>query len=157
MNNQENEARVRASALATELSDEQITLLAAVVGTHDLTDGEVLINQGDRDDRLFVVVSGALEVGQSAPEGGGWVSFARLIPGQIVGELGFLENSERTASVRASGDTVAVSLRRTDLESLLENDPLLIYRVMRAILRSVHQVVSHMNSQHSHLVNYIMG
>ncbi len=157
MNEDENEARVRASALAAELSDGQIRVLATVVDAHDLTDGQVLINQGDRDDRLFVVVSGALEVGRSSGEGGDWVSLVRLAPEEIAGELGFLEDLERTASVRASGNTVVVSLRRAKLESLLASDPILVYRIMRAILRSVHQVVSHMNSQHSHLVNYIMG
>jgi hypothetical protein len=50
-----------------------------------------------------------------------------------------------------------VSLRRAQLESTLDSDPLLTYRVMRAILRSVHQVVSNMNAHHSHLVNYIMS
>lgn len=154
---QENEASIRGSALAAELSEDQIKALAAVTETRQLADGEVLISKGDKDDRLFAVVRGGLEV--DLPDGIGTdsVPIVRLGRGAIAGELGFLQDMERTATVRAAGDTVVVSLGRVQLESLLESDPLLSYRVMRAILRSVHQVVSNMNAQHSHLVNYIMS
>jgi len=106
---------------------------------------------------LFAIVSGALEVSLPSERAGESIKVVRLGPGAISGELGFLQDMERTATVRASGDTVVVSLSRASLESLLESDPLLIYRVMRAILRSVHKVVSSMNEQNAHLVDYIMG
>lgn len=154
---EENEGSIRASALGAELSDDQIGALAAITQTHELADGDVLISKGDRDDRLFAVVSGTLEVDLPDQQGSDTVPIVRLGPGAIAGELGFLQDMERTATVRASGQTVVVSLRRAQLESTLDSDPLLTYRVMRAILRSVHHVVSNMNAQHSHLVNYIMG
>ncbi len=157
MLDKDNAGRIGASALAAELSDEQVRTLAAVAELHDLADGEVLIKRGDRDDRLFVVVTGALEVGLPSAQSGEWSTVVRLHPGDITGELAFLQDMERTATVRAAGKTTVVSLRRSNLESLLDTDPLLTYRVMRAILRSVHQVVSNMNSQHAHLINYIMG
>jgi CRP-like cAMP-binding protein len=152
-----NEASIRVSALAAELSEDQIRALAAITKTHDLADGDVLIDKGDRDDRLFAVVSGALEVDLPDQQGTNTAPIVRLGPGAIAGELGFLQDMERTATVRAAGQTVVVSLRRAQLESTLDSDPLLTYRVMRAILRSVHQVVSNMNAHHSHLVNYIMS
>lgn len=157
MMNEGKGAGIRATALGTELSDEQVELLASVAEVLQLSDGQVLIEQGDRDDRMFAVVSGALEVGLPAAKGREWTTFVRLRPGEIAGELGFLEDMRRTATVRAAGETTVVALRRAALESLLDRDPVLIYRVMRAILRSVHQVVSNMNSEHSQLVNYIMG
>jgi len=157
MHDRDNEDRIRASALAAELSDDQIGALAAVTEVHDLEDGAVLIKEGDVDDRLFAVVSGGLEVGLLSQQSGSWTSFVRLRPGEIAGELGFLQDARRTATVRASGPTTVVSLSRSSFESLLGSDPLLTYRVMRAILRSVHQVVSNMNSQHAHLINYISG
>ncbi len=156
MSNRDNEARVRASALAAELNDEQIGALAALVETHELTEGEILIEQGTRDDRMFLLVRGALVVCRRSEDNQSWINLHRLAPGEIVGELAFLENLERTASVRATQDTEVVSLRRSKLESVLESDPLLVYRIMRAILRSVHRVVSHLNAQHAHLVDYVM-
>lgn len=156
MGKRDSETKIRASVLAAELSDEQIAALNALVETHDLTNGEVLIEQGTRDDRMFLVVRGALEVCRHGEDDQGWITLHRLGPGEIVGELAFLESLERTASVRATEDTEVVSLRRAKLESAIESDPLLVYRVMRAILRSVHRVVSTMNAQHAHLVNYVM-
>ena len=84
------------------------------------------------------------------------ISLHQLSAGEIVGELGFLDELERVASVRSSSEAVVVSLRRDKLESVLESDPLLVYRVMRAIIRSVHRVVGHMNAQHSQMVDYVM-
>ena len=156
MGDRDNEARIRASVLAAELDDEQIEALAALVETHELTEGEVLIEQGARDDRLFLLVSGALEICRRAEDNHNWINLHRLAPGEIVGELAFLEDLERTASIRATQDTEVVSLRRSKLESVLESDPLLVYRIMRAIIRSVHRVVSNLNSQHVHLVDYVM-
>jgi len=155
--NRDDVDRIRDSALAAELSEEQVEALAGATETLELADGDVLIEKGDKDDRLFAIVSGALEVSLPSERAGESIKVVRLGPGAISGELGFLQDMERTATVRASGDTVVVSLSRASLESLLESDPLLIYRVMRAILRSVHKVVSSMNEQNAHLVDYIMG
>ena len=102
MGDRDNEAKIRDSALAAELSDEQVGVLAGLVETHELSEGEVLIEEGAQDDRMFLVVSGALEVCRRSEDDQSWINLHRLAPGEIVGELAFLEGLERTASVRAT-------------------------------------------------------
>ena len=46
------------------------------------------------------------------------------------------------------------SLRREKLESLLGSEPLIVYRVMRAIFRVVHGILHRMALQATELTNY---
>jgi CRP-like cAMP-binding protein len=51
--------------------------------------------------------------------------------------------------------TRVIGLGRARLEALIETDPLLVYRVMRAIIRAVHQIQYRLSMQQAELSNYI--
>ena len=59
------------------------------------------------------------------------------------------------ASLVARGDTCVLGLEREKLESLLEKHPDIVYRVMRAIVRAVHQIQAQLSMQSVELTNYI--
>jgi CRP/FNR family transcriptional regulator, cyclic AMP receptor protein len=48
-----------------------------------------------------------------------------------------------------------LSLERAQLESLLERDPVVVYRVMRAVFRVVHVILNRLAMHSSELSNYI--
>jgi CRP-like cAMP-binding protein len=48
-----------------------------------------------------------------------------------------------------------LGLDRRQFESLLEREPQIVYRVMRAIVRHVHQVQHRLSAQSVELTNYI--
>jgi CRP/FNR family transcriptional regulator, cyclic AMP receptor protein len=65
---------------------------------------------------------------------------------------------KRTATVRAASDHCCIyALQRGKLESLLSADPLLVYNVMRAIVRSAHRTVGRMDVAYADLMQYIGG
>ena len=78
-----------------------------------------------------------------------------LSRGDLAGELGFMDSRPHYAALRALGPTRVLCLARQKLESLLEREPVIVYRVMRAIFRVVHVVVNRMAMQTSELTNYI--
>jgi CRP-like cAMP-binding protein len=156
--NQENARKlelVRNSALAVELTGDQCSVLAELVSVRDLKDGEVLVKQGASDNRLFVIVSGALAVARQVDASGEWVTMHLLTKGDLAGELGFMDGRPHYAALRASGPTQVLCLQREKLESLLEREPVIVYRVMRAIFRVVHVILNRMAMQTSELTNYI--
>jgi CRP/FNR family cyclic AMP-dependent transcriptional regulator len=59
------------------------------------------------------------------------------------------------AALRAAGPTRVLGLEREKLESLLDREPVIVYRVMRAIFRVVHVILNRMAMQTSELTNYI--
>jgi CRP/FNR family cyclic AMP-dependent transcriptional regulator len=142
------------SSLGAELAASDHELLAQSMAVRRLADGEVLIEEGRSDDALYLIVSGALAVTRNTL-GGEWVTLQLLRQGDIAGEMGFLDGRVHSATLRAMGETKVCSLRRPALESLIESRPLLVYKVMRAIVRSVHAILVRMNLEYVELTNYI--
>jgi putative ABC transport system ATP-binding protein len=70
----------------------------------ELHDAQVLFEQGDAPDLVYVVEEGGLEVYRHRPDGTETI-LARIGPGQYVGEIGPLLGLPRSASVRALGET----------------------------------------------------
>ncbi|MDR0250946.1 MAG: hypothetical protein LBI35_06530, partial [Burkholderiales bacterium] len=75
--------------------------------------------------------------------------------GNFAGELGFMDNTERYASLVALAPTQTFTLSRTKLETLLDKEPRIVYNVMRAILRVAHQVQHRLSMQQTELTNYL--
>ncbi|HUL94093.1 MAG TPA: cyclic nucleotide-binding domain-containing protein [Burkholderiales bacterium] len=146
---------MRESALATELDAKQCAVLADLVTVRDLADGEVLVDEGASDDHVHTVVSGTLAVAKQVPPGGQWINLNVLTKGDLAGELAFMDGKPHYAALRAVGPTRILSLKRERLESLLGSEPLIVYRVMRAIFRVVHGILHRMALQASELTNYI--
>ena len=142
------------SRLSVELDDAQRRILAGVVQLKDLGLGDVLVAEGTADDHLYVVVSGALGVVKAIGTPNE-VTLATIRPGDVVGELSFLDGSTRYASLIALTDVRALSLSRGDLEGLLDEHPHVVYRVMRAIVRVVHDIQRRLSMQTVELTNYL--
>lgn len=145
---------LRKSKLAVELTPEQVESLAAVMAVRDLAQGDVLVREGDVDDHLYVIVSGGLGVIKSAGTDSE-VTLNVMRPGDAVGELSFLDGATRYASLIAVSETRALGLSRGDLEGLLDRDPHLVYRLMRAIVRIVHELQRRLSMQTAELTNYL--
>ena len=142
------------SKLAVELNDEERRVLAAAMTLRDLQHGEVLIREGSADDHLYVVASGVLGVvkGAGLEEE---VTINAIRPGDVVGELSFLDGATRYASLVALSDTRVLGLSREALEGLLETRPKVVYHVMRAIVRVVHEIQRRLSMQTAELTNYL--
>ena len=143
------------STLAAELDAQQCATLAGMIAVRDLEDEEVLVEEGASDDQLYVVVSGALAVAKRVQPGKKWVNLQVLTKGDLAGELAFMGEDPRYAALRAAGPTRVLCLKRERLESLLGSEPIIVYRVMRAIFRVVHGILHRMALQASELTNYI--
>jgi ribosome-associated toxin RatA of RatAB toxin-antitoxin module/CRP-like cAMP-binding protein len=154
MNDQPMFDALRGSKLAAELTDEQCRRLAAAMELRDLKEGDVLVKEGDDDHHFYLVVGGKLGVvkGVGTPEK---VTLNALAGGDFAGELSWLDGSRRYASLVALGETRVLGLEREKLEALLDVEPLVVYRVMRAIVRAVHHIQRQLYMQQNELTNYI--
>ena len=145
---------LKASKLGPELSDQQLDTLASLIAFRDLADGEVLVAEGKSDNHLYVLVQGALGVvrGAGKPEA---LTLFTLTAGDLIGELSFIDATPHYASLVALGPTRVFGLEREKLESLLDSHPQVVYRVMRAIVRTTHQIQRRLSMQSVELTNYI--
>jgi CRP/FNR family cyclic AMP-dependent transcriptional regulator len=145
---------LRATRLAAELSDEQCRVLADLVTLRDLKQGETLAQEGTVDNHLYVILAGSLGVikAHGTPAA---LTINTLSAGDFVGEMGFMDGTELYASKVALGDCRVLGLEREKLESVLKTHPEIVYRVMRAIIRVVHQIQRRLSMQQVELSNYI--
>lgn len=85
---------------------QSLEALAATVSEEAVSAGEVLIREGDDADDFFVIRSGAMEVLSSGEAGGQQEKVRDLVAGDYAGEIGLIERIPRTASVRATSDSL---------------------------------------------------
>ncbi|MCL2309831.1 MAG: cyclic nucleotide-binding domain-containing protein [Proteobacteria bacterium] len=142
------------SKLAAELNPEQCKILASLIEMHDYQEGDILVHERTSDENLQVIVKGSLGVIKNAgtPD---QVLLNTITAGNFAGELGFMDNTQRYASLVAIAPTQTFTISRTHLESLLDKEPRIVYNVMRAILRVAHQVQYRLSMQQTELANYI--
>lgn len=149
-----NPQMIQDSPLGLELSPEQCKKLAEVVAVLGLKDGEYLLEEAHQDKTLYVIVDGRLEVVKCTALDE-CVSLQLLRQGDMAGELGFIDGQPHTAGLRALSNCTVFSLEKSDLEAFLSTDPDLVYKVMRAIIRTVHVILRNMNLQYVEMSNYI--
>lgn len=145
---------LRASKLGPELTEPELATLSHHVAFRDLQPGEILVAEGTSDNHLYVPVHGALGVVKHAGQPGA-VTLYVLTPGDLVGELSFIDGTPHYAALVAVGATRVFGLEREHLESLLLTHPVLVYRVMRAIVRTAHAIQRRLSMQQVELTNYI--
>ena len=145
---------LKGSELGFELNDEQLHTLVPLITFRNLEPGEILVPEGTSDNHLYVLLKGALGVVRNAgkPEA---VTLFTLTAGDLVGELSFLDATPHYASLVAVGPSRVFGLEREKLESLLHSHPEAVYRVMRAIVRTTHQIQRRLSMQSVELTNYI--
>ncbi len=85
--------------------------------------GDIVFRQGDRGDRLYLILSGRAQVRHS--EGDSETVLAELLPGQFFGEVAILTDSPRGATVAALDDLETVSLDGGWFRRVHEENPIL--------------------------------
>ena len=141
------------SQLTRDMSEQQRNKMAEVIQIRYLKDKEVLLEEGECDGDLHVVVSGTLMVTKTNHQS--VEVLAMLNEDSIVGAMGFVDGMEHSAGVYSLGDTELFTVERRQLESLLMSNPDIVYHVMRTIIRTAHSIVKSMNHQHVQLTNYV--
>ncbi len=78
----------------------------------------LVIREGDPGERLYLVMSGRVEVLRNMPSGR-MEPVARLAPGDVFGEVALLETGRRTRSVRTRSKAVFLTLDRDAFQNLV--------------------------------------
>ncbi len=145
---------VRNSTVGTELTEDKAKLLAEKIGVRHLKDGELLVKEGEADQTLFILAQGRLAVTSKDADGVVKPVYT-MKEGECAGTRAFVEQSPRKATLQAVGDATVYTLTPADFESLLDAQPRLAFKVMRALFRVTHANLSRMNQESKELANYI--
>ena len=144
-----------ATLLNEDIDEKECAILTSAFELQKLSADEVLLREGEQDDSLYIIIDGDIIATRDAG-GGDYVILNHLKSGAVAGAMGFIDGSSHSATLRANKDSHVLTLHRDVLEGMIDAHPQLVYKVMKMIVRSVHQTLLGMNQQFVEMNNYIM-
>jgi CRP/FNR family transcriptional regulator, cyclic AMP receptor protein len=105
--------------------------------------GATIFAEGDASDHAYLIRSGRVEIVKHTAHGS--VRLAVLGEGDIVGEMGLLEERPRSATARALEPVVVDSIAQADFTYVLAHEPEQAIELLRALverLRTMNQLVA---------------
>lgn len=135
-----NRAQVLAKvSIFSLMATEDLARLAKRTVYHRYGQGEVIIREGEPGRRLFILVSGQVEVIKN------WGSrkerrLRTLGPFSYFGEMALIDDLVRSASVVALEDTQTLSLDQRNLRREIENSPALATALLRMLSKRIRAI-----------------
>ena len=112
-----------------ELSRREIQNIARIAYQRQYSAGEVIIHEGQSAAGMYIMVDGQAEV-TKALEDGTILRLTTLENSGLFGDVGLLDSSPRTATVRATRDSSILGFFRPELLELMNSNPRLASKVI---------------------------
>jgi CRP/FNR family transcriptional regulator, cyclic AMP receptor protein len=144
---------LKSVSLFRPLAPNELQSLAGKLEERDYRKGEPIYQEGDRPDRLYVILAGKVEISKKAPAEYRQV-IAMLPPGRFFGELAFFENRPHSARAQAVEDARLVTLDRAAFDNLEKDQPQLVHTLLRQIVLVLSANMDSMNDMFLHMVHY---
>jgi len=123
---------LRRVPLLADLTPTDLQRVAALATEHHVDDNEVLVEQGDAGEEMYIIVHGEVKVMISNNEGPEKEVALRKI-GDVIGEMALISGEPRSATVIAAGEVHLLCLDRKSFEGLLRERPEVSLAVMRVL------------------------
>jgi len=121
-------------SLLAGLDGRDLGELAPGLKPFEAAEGDIIISQGATPDGVYFLLSGDVTIATRMP-GGGETFIAALGAGTMLGELGLIDPSPRSATVTAASDAAGLFLERAFFNGALDQRAPFAIKIMRQMLR----------------------
>jgi len=121
-------------SLLADLDERELGELAPGLKPYETAKGDTIISQGAPPDGVYFLLSGDVTIATRMP-GGGETFIAALGAGTMLGELGLIDPSPRSATVTAASDASGLFLERAFFNGALDQRAPFAIKIMRQMLR----------------------
>ncbi|TMC06025.1 MAG: cyclic nucleotide-binding domain-containing protein [Chloroflexi bacterium] len=121
-------------ALFKELPEPGLEMLAERGRPKHFAAGAVIMRQGEASDALHVITRGRVRV-ERGQAGETPLILAELGPGDVIGEMGLLDNARRSATVTALEDTETLEIHATVMAVVVMQYPQIATALLRTLSR----------------------
>jgi len=125
---------IRRVPLFALLSASHAELVADSIVKRRYKRGEVIVEQGQKTNTLFIILTGRVRV-ITADKRGREVILATLQPGDYLGEMSLIDNQAHSATVRAEIQTDMLTLGRSEFARCLPENSSMSYAIMRGLVQ----------------------
>lgn len=125
-----------ASPLFAALDAEGASALRETLVEKHVLKGQILFEEGEPGDRLYVILDGKVKLGHSSPDGRESL-MAVLGPGEMFGELSLFDPGKRAATATALTDASVLELSNEQLMPWLAGRPEVAAALLQALARRI--------------------
>jgi CRP-like cAMP-binding protein len=112
---------------------EALRSVAAAGAEHHLIRGDVLFNEGDPPDALYLVLRGRLAIAIANPIDRRESVVALMEPGDLFGDLGMLDDRPRSAMARALEPSGVLAVPYDPVLKMFDQQPRMLWNVTRML------------------------
>jgi len=116
-------------ALFSDLSDSELDRVFRLMEEKSYSRGEIILNQEDEGDSMFVIIKGRVKIFLMA-EDGREVILSIMKPGDFFGEMSLLDGKPRSASASALEPSDLLVLKRDGFASVITASPGIALKIM---------------------------
>lgn len=128
-------AMLKKTNIFSELTHAELIDLVNILHVRVFAPNERIFSEGEPGLGLYVILKGEVEIGKVEKDGKG--RLARLAPGDVFGEVSFLDGSGRSAHASACSKTELIGFYRTELLQLLDRKPVLASKILFALAKQM--------------------
>ncbi|MFA6236189.1 MAG: cyclic nucleotide-binding domain-containing protein [Bacteriovorax sp.] len=99
----------------------------------ELKKGQVLINEGEPSDCIYFLRSGELAIYKYDSQSLGHNIIGHVEPGEMVGEMSFLDNLPRAATVKANTDCRVSIMNRAEFDKIFHAQDSMIQNLVKTL------------------------
>lgn len=129
--------RLQNTALFRSLKPLEIKLVDGLMHERRYLPNEIVFDEGEEGQALYLVMSGHVQISRAHSRGRQIVG--ELGPGSFFGDMALLDNSPRSAQVRALDACELAVFFRDDFLALMETDAVIGYKISLALARHIGQ------------------
>ncbi|MFZ6004166.1 MAG: Crp/Fnr family transcriptional regulator [Actinomycetota bacterium] len=120
---------LRGTELFAELTDDDLSRVAATAVSRELRRGDVLFEEGATPEHLYVVEDGRIAIASKSIDGRESV-FALMERGELFGEMGLLDGLGRSAEARALEPSRITEIPYQPVREIFDANPTLLWGVV---------------------------
>jgi CRP-like cAMP-binding protein len=126
-------------SLFSEMKESDLEMIARLAQNDRFQAGETIIREGDRDGRLFVIVSGEVDVIKGLGKRN--ERYVRSLgPLTYFGEMALIDDLVRSASIVAREQTEVLILDKLTLRQEIERYPAMAFELMRMLSQRIRAI-----------------
>ena len=129
---------IRRVPLFSMLTTDQAQSIADSVVKRRFKRGEIIVEQGEKSNTLFIILTGRVRV-VTSDKRGREVILATLQPGDYIGEMSLIDNEAHSATVRAEVQTDMLALGRAEFARCLPENSSMSYAIMKGLVQRLRQ------------------
>jgi signal transduction histidine kinase len=116
------------------LNEIELSEMAELTQFHTYPAGHVLCHEGEYEDSFYVVAEGSVVVSKKMLDDAGQHILRVGGRGDLVGEMGLIQNAPRAATVRTLTECTLLEMGKKDFETILSRSPRMAMDIIRITL-----------------------